>query len=524
MKKRTKIGLGAVLLTLGTLTLSGCNSSFCTVNDQAHILYAFDQGTSLFLNKEDSNAKLDSLNSGRTEAGLPLLTFDELFFKVESVSNLVEGAEIYQYTSYSNSPFLSKTIGELVANNLRAPGQSELEYFRRLDLEVLKTSMAVYCSTHEGEIGNATALNDLIVKPFGYVRFADFEFDADGKYVSDKNTILLTNYSYFDSVVRKSLSIENCPTQDFLNAYISSATQTALGVRTCLTTVTGNYGGEEQYHIEAKTWGDAWGQGFFEGLLIYPIGALTDVIWHGMTNGGLPLGIASILSIIIVTFIARTILLAVSFKSTAGNAKMTELQPEIQKIQNKYPNAQTNNYEKQRMAEEMQKLYKKNGINPLSTLLVMVVQFPLFICVWNALSNSAALSTGTFCGMSLTSTISTTLFDASSWVVNPEGFIPGLTALILFLLMAIGQTAAMLIPQWMQKAKAKKVAKLGKNPSANSQANQMKIFTYVMLAMIIFMGFSLASAMGVYWFIGAIYSIAQTLITQAITSKKSKRK
>ena len=52
----------------------------------------------------------------------------------------------------------------------------------------------------------------------------------------------------------------------------------------------------------------------------------------------------------------------------------------------------------------------------------------------------------------------------------------------------------------------------------------MKIFTYVMMAMIIFMGFSLASAMGIYWFFGALFSIAQTLITQTIISKKAQKK
>ncbi len=202
---------------------------------------------------------------------------------------------------------------------------------------------------------------------------------------------------------------------------------------------------------------------------------------------------------------------------------MTELQPEITKIQNKYPNSKTNNYEKQRMAEEMQKLYKKHKINPLSTILVLIVQFPVFICVWNALSSSAALSTGSYFGLNLTDTISGTLFDSASWRPDITGAIPGVTALVLFLLMSGAQVVSMLLPQWIQKRKAKTVAKLGKNPSAQSQTDRMKWFTYIMLAMIIFMGFSLASGMGVYWFVGAIFSVVQTLITQAITAYNKKK-
>ena len=52
----------------------------------------------------------------------------------------------------------------------------------------------------------------------------------------------------------------------------------------------------------------------------------------------------------------------------------------------------------------------------------------------------------------------------------------------------------------------------------------MKWVTYIMLVMIIIMGFSLVSAMGVYWLIGALISLAQTLITQVITDKKAKKK
>jgi YidC/Oxa1 family membrane protein insertase len=194
---------------------------------------------------------------------------------------------------------------------------------------------------------------------------------------------------------------------------------------------------------------------------------------------------------------------------------MTELQPQIAKIQNKYPNANTNQAERARMSQEMSALYKKNGINPLSSLLIMVVQFPIFICVWGALTGSAWLSTGSFLNLNLSDSISSVLFNAANW-----GNGSAVTALILFILMGLAQVAAMLLPQWIQKRKQKNVAKLGKNPNANSQNRTMKIFTYVMMGMIIIMGFSLASAMGIYWFFGALFSIAQTLITQAIISKR----
>ena len=233
-------------------------------------------------------------------------------------------------------------------------------------------------------------------------------------------------------------------------------------------------------------------------------------------------GLAQLLAIFAITFIVRSLMLVVTLKQTTSNAKMTALQPEITKIQNKYPNANTNNYEKQQMAAEMNKLYKKNKINPLGTLLVMIVQFPVFICVWGALQGCASLSSDAFLNLHLSDSINTVLFNGANWTA--DGGFSAFTALVLFLLMAAAQVVSMLLPQFIQKMKRKKVASLGKNPAQNDQQSKMKMFTYIMMAMIIFMGFTLPSAMGVYWFVGALFSIVQTLIIELINNRKSKKK
>ena len=98
------------------------------------------------------------------------------------------------------------------------------------------------------------------------------------------------------------------------------------------------------------------------------------------------------------------------------------------------------------------------------------------------------------------------------------------TALALFLLMTASQVVSMLLPQWISAAEKKKIAKLGRNPSQKESDNKMKWFTYIMLGMIIFMGFSLVSALGVYWLVGALFSIAQTVIMHAVMKRKKQKK
>jgi YidC/Oxa1 family membrane protein insertase len=172
------------------------------------------------------------------------------------------------------------------------------------------------------------------------------------------------------------------------------------------------------------------------------------------------------------------------------------------------------------MASEMQALYKKHNIHPFLSILVMIIQFPVFICVWGAMTGSSVLSSDAFLGLRLSESVSSIFFDFSNWPNNPGWW----TAVVIFFIMAVLQVVAMLLPQIISKKKQAKIAKLGKNPAAKKQGNKMKMFTIIMCVMIIFMGFSLASGMVIYWIAGSIWSIAQTLIIELISYLKNNKK
>ena len=42
MKKRTKLTVAGIVTVGAAILLSGCTASFCSKDDKAHILYAFD--------------------------------------------------------------------------------------------------------------------------------------------------------------------------------------------------------------------------------------------------------------------------------------------------------------------------------------------------------------------------------------------------------------------------------------------------------------------------------------------------
>ena len=321
------------------------------------------------------------------------------------------------------------------------------------------------------------------------------------------------------------LDLYSVASTDFIAAYKSAMVSKVNTIRSCIATrddYFGHYGsnGDWRVAIQKKDWGYAWSKGFLEGLLVFPVSWLVDTFAYGMDPA--LTGFGQVLALVFVTLIVRGLLLLVSFRSTLSQQKMQALQPELAKIQAKYPNSNTNQAEKQRLSQEQMSLYKRNKINPFGQIIIMIVQFPVFICVWSGLQGSAAMSTGSFLNMRLSDTIQSIIFNvqADGWAANATGW---WTALILFLLMAGTQIFSMLLPRLFQRAAAKKVAKLGKNPAQDSQNKTMKWVSIAMIGFTIVMGFMLPSAMGIYWLITGLISMVQTLITQLVLANSRKK-
>ena len=496
MKKRTKLTIAGISILAGALILSGCTASFCSANDKAHILYAFDYGVTEYYDVNYEN-KPDNVYA---LPGNPNICF-----------------RVYRPTSSSSG--IGKADKDAMSAGVQIPS---INYYLKVDELVLKTALE---ASHI-DYATATYTEAIIaLDNYGYYKYS-------GDKLWDNWTLINDHIRGLTADPANKITLDDLPTNDYLKIYKKDMNSLISSYRSCIAISENDYGyygyangahwrdaNKVSVQIEAKDWGYAWKKGFFEGLLVFPIAWLTETFVAGFKNVGVVGGLAQLLAIFAITFIVRSLMLLVTLKQTTGNAKMQALQPEIAKIQNKYPNANTNNYEKQQMATEMNKLYKKHKINPLASLLVMVVQFPVFICVWGALQGSASLSSDSLFNLHLSDSINTVLFNTANWANGSA-----VTALILFLLMAGAQVVSMLLPQWIQKMKRKKIASLGKNPAQTDQQNKMKMFTYIMMAMIIFMGFTLPSAMGVYWFFGALFSVGQTLVIEAINNSKSKKK
>jgi len=90
------------------------------------------------------------------------------------------------------------------------------------------------------------------------------------------------------------------------------------------------------------------------------------------------------LAIIALTIIVRLALWPLMRRQLESTKAMQSMQPKIQELQKKYGKNQ------QKLQQEMMKLYKEAGINPMGCLWPMLIQFPIWIALYQAIMKALA--------------------------------------------------------------------------------------------------------------------------------------
>jgi len=118
---------------------------------------------------------------------------------------------------------------------------------------------------------------------------------------------------------------------------------------------------------------------FLEANIFQPlVDVFNDVIKWMHNDVGLSWG----LSIVLITWASRIVVLPFTLRSMHGMREMQALQPYIKEIQEKYKD------DRERMQREQMALFQEHGVNPLSACLPMVFQIPVFIALYSLLRSS----------------------------------------------------------------------------------------------------------------------------------------
>lgn len=115
-------------------------------------------------------------------------------------------------------------------------------------------------------------------------------------------------------------------------------------------------------------------------FIYYPVSFILWC-WHWVFGHvfGEASGISWVLGIMFLVFTLRAIMFKPFVKQVRSMRAMQEFAPEIKKLQKKYAN------DRQRQAQEMQKLQREHGFSPLGGCLPMLLQIPVFIGLFHVL-------------------------------------------------------------------------------------------------------------------------------------------
>lgn len=188
------------------------------------------------------------------------------------------------------------------------------------------------------------------------------------------------------------------------------------------------------------------------------------------------------IDIVLLTVLIKILMAPLTHKSYVSMKQMQKLQPQMERLKEKFKD------DKEKLNKEIMELYRRNGVNPLGGCLPMVLQFPVFIGLYNALSTPIELRHAPFMWIKDLSQPDwkSLPFTVPDWWPSflPAG-IPVLTILM---------GASMFIQQWM-------------TPSAGDP-NQRKMMLMMPL-MFTFMFVSFPAGLTVYWLVNNLLTIGQ---------------
>ncbi|AWG42814.1 membrane protein insertase YidC [Candidatus Borreliella tachyglossi] len=113
-----------------------------------------------------------------------------------------------------------------------------------------------------------------------------------------------------------------------------------------------------------------------------PMQEIMQIFYNVIPNWGL--------SIMFLTIIVRILIFPLTFKGFRATAELSKLQPKMKEIQAKFKD------DPKRLNEEMGKLYREEGVNPLGGCFPILLQLPVFFALYGLVNNFFLLRGASF--------------------------------------------------------------------------------------------------------------------------------
>ena len=205
-------------------------------------------------------------------------------------------------------------------------------------------------------------------------------------------------------------------------------------------------------------------KGFWNEYIVYPLSWFIKEVAHLLWGS---YGIA----IIVTTILIRLVILPLMIKQTRSSKAMQALQPQLAELKKKYSSKDQKT--QQKLQQETMALFQKNGVNPMAGCFPLIIQMPILIGFYHAISRTRAIAQDTFLWFDLG--------EKDPYYILP--IIAGITTFIQQKLMTAG---------------------------TENQNPQMAMMVWMMPIMIVIFAFNFPAALSLYWVVGNIFMIAQT--------------
>ncbi len=249
----------------------------------------------------------------------------------------------------------------------------------------------------------------------------------------------------------------------------------------------------------------------FEIFLITPILNLLIVFYKALEVAHIPGALG--LAIILLTVLIRLILWPLTTAQLKSTQKMAALKPHLDRIKAEH------GQDKVRHQQEVNKLYKEHGVNPLAGCLPLLLQIPVFIALYNVLLKIVQFDNANFLSeinknlyyswMHLSSTPPTSFLGLSLAAKPNQWAHVGIAILAIPVLTGLFQ----FVQSKMMAPEGTKVPKTGKKESLEDTMGQVQSqMTFVMPLMIAFFSYGFPVGLSLYWNTFTIIGIIQQYI------------
>ena len=208
------------------------------------------------------------------------------------------------------------------------------------------------------------------------------------------------------------------------------------------------------------------------------------------------------LAVILLTILARTILFPLTHRSIKTQIKIKNIEPELKKIKK-------NQTDRQKQAQEILNLYRRHGISPYSGFLMLIVQLPILIALYQVFWKGLSFNGNLYSFLSAPQDASLMFFGLID-IAQKSWILAALAGASQFFQIKLS---------FPPKKTGVQDSKNFQDALASSLTTQMK---YVMPAFIFFISVRFPAAVPLYWTTMNIFAIVHESIVRRKVSEPKK--